>query len=452
MRRCAWSARARHVRRGSAVLSAACCIWAAMGGSAFAQDAPAEGPVIELAPESEATEPQPAAEPGLQIGVDASDERALERGLQPERMKQHGTVIGGYGEFTLIAQKVGPDADFQTRANVRRLVLFVAHDFSDEIEVYTELEWENAMACPDCEGAVEVEQAFVQWKLLGERLALRAGLVLVPMGIINQWHEPPVFNGVERPSTEQAIIPTTWRELGVGFTGTVAEFCHYELYLTTTLDPTELGPDGLIGARRQGSLAPAGAFALTGRFEVEPLLGVIAGASFFASDAGGNADFYHPSGETWDLSVPIVGYALDARFRRWGLEARALWTQFFLPNSEDLMQAARKDGSLWYPNVDQTGSIPERIEGGYVELAYDAFHLLGITHALLGFVRLEIYDTQAAVPDGYSANPLLDVEELTAGLTYRPIPQLAFKADVQLRDRRLGLDELLLDLGMGYMF
>jgi hypothetical protein len=67
-------------------------------------------------------------------------------------------------------------------------------------------------------------------------------------------------------------------------------------------------------------------------------------------------------------------------------------------------------------------------------------------------VRLETYDTQAGVPDGYTANPLLDVDELTTGLTYRPIPQLAFKADLQLRDRRLGLDELQLDLGMGYMF
>jgi hypothetical protein len=438
--------------RACAPWSAACSLWAVTAAGALAQDTPGEGPMIELAPEPAAPEPQAAAESGLQIGVDASDDRTLERGLQPERMKVHGTVIGGYGEFNLTAQKVGPDADFDTRANVRRLVLFVAHDFTDEIEVYTELEWENAMACPDCEGAVEVEQAFVQWKLLGDALALRAGLVLVPMGIINQWHEPPVFNGVERPSTEQAIIPTTWRELGVGFTGSVAEFCHYELYLTTTLDPTELGPDGLIGARRQGSLAPAEAFALTGRFEVEPLLGLIAGASFFASDTGGNADFYHPSGSAWNLSVPILGYALDARVRRWGFEARALWTQFFLPNSEDLMQAARKDGSLWYPNLAETGPIPERIEGGYLELAYDAFHLLGITHALLGFVRLEIYDTQAGVPDGYSANPLLDVQELTAGLTYRPIPQLAFKADVQLRDRRLGLDELLLNLGMGYMF
>jgi hypothetical protein len=276
--------------------------------------------------------------------------------------------------------------------------------------------------------------------------------VIVPMGIINQWHEPPIFHGVDRPSTDQTIIPTTWRELGVGITGQLAELYRYELYLTTTLDPTALGPDGIIAARTLGSLAPAEAFAVTGRFEVEPLLGVIAGASFFASDTGGNADFFHADGHPWDLSVPVLGYALDARARRFGFEARALWAQFFLPNSDALLRAARANGSLWFPNADETGPVPTRTEGGYVELAYDVLDRLETSHQLLAFVRLETYDTQAGVPDGYEPNPLFDVDELTTGLTYRPLLQLAFKADLQLRDRRYGLDELQLNAGFGYMF
>jgi hypothetical protein len=70
----------------------------------------------------------------------------------------------------------------------------------------------------------------------------------------------------------------------------------------------------------------------------------------------------------------------------------------------------------------------------------------------LGFVRLETYDTQAAVPDGYKRNPALDIDELTAGLTYRPVTQLVFKTDFQLRDRRYGWDEFQYNLGFGYMF
>jgi hypothetical protein len=67
-------------------------------------------------------------------------------------------------------------------------------------------------------------------------------------------------------------------------------------------------------------------------------------------------------------------------------------------------------------------------------------------------VRLETYDTQAAVPDGYKRNPALDIDELTAGLTYRPVTQLVFKTDFQLRDRRYGWDEFQYNLGFGYMF
>jgi hypothetical protein len=92
------------------------------------------------------------------------------------------------------------------------------------------------------------------------------------------------------------------------------------------------------------------------------------------------------------------------------------------------------------------------VQGGYVELGYDVFHELHLGHQLVPFVRLETYDTQAAVPKGYEKNPFLDVDEMTAGLSYRPIAQLVFKADVQLRDRRLGYDELQLDGGLGYMF
>jgi hypothetical protein len=192
---------------------------------------------------------------------------------------------------------------------------------------------------------------------------------------------------------------------------------------------------------------------VTGRFEVEPVLGVIAGAAFFLSDAGGNADFFTTSGRKRNLFLPIVGYALDARARRFGFEARAVWAQFFMPNSGDLMSARREDGSPLFPNAEMTGPVATRIQGGYVELAYDVFHhLLHTTQELLPFIRIETYDTQAGVPKGYTANPRLDVNELTTGLTYRPIRQLVFKSDVQLRDRRLGWDELQFDVGMGYMF
>jgi hypothetical protein len=411
---------------------------------------PAAGPTIDLPPE---TPPAPAP-PAIEFGAPVEREEALTRGLTPERMAQSTTVVGGYGQFNLNSLRVGPDKDndFVTRANLRRIVLFVAHPITDDIRVYSEFEWENALACDGCNGSAEVEQAFVEWNLLGDALALRFGLVLVPMGIINQWHEPPVFHGVDRPSVDTVIIPTTWRELGLGVTGQLAEIWHYELYLTTTVDPLRLDATGLQPALTFGSLARADAFAVTGRIEVEPVLGVIGGVSFFASDIGGNAEYYRSNGKKRDLKLPLLGYSVDARMRRFGIEARLVWAQFFFPNAEDLMKSYREDGSPSFPNIDTTGPLAEVSFGGYIEVAYDVLHPLHSNHELLPFIRLETYDSQAKVPSGYRRMPELDIDELTMGLTYRPIPQLAFKSDVQLRDRRYGLDEIQVDLGFGYMF
>jgi hypothetical protein len=453
-------------------LSALCLITTA---TALAQESPppapppdaVTGPVIELPPEEVAPAPstdllvprnavKPAAEPEkderlFQLGVRA-DSDALTRGLQQLRMAQPRTVIGGYGQFTLNSVKPGNSSSFNTTASVRRLVLFVAHPITDNIRVYTEFEWENAVACQNCQGAAEVEQAFVHWRLLGDALAFRVGLLLVPMGVVNQWHEPPVFHGVERPMVDQFIIPSTWRELGAGFQGTLNELLRYELYLTTTLNPLRLGESGLSNARTMGSIAPAGGYAVTGRAEVEPWLGVIGGASFFLSDTGPNADYYRQNGSKRNLSLPVLGYSLDARMRRFGFEARVVWAQFFLPNSDDLVAAYRADGSPLFPREATKGTVPTRIQGGYIEVAYDVLSLLHVSHELLAFVRLETYDTQAAVPATYYRNPNLDVNELTLGVTYRPVTQLVFKADFQLRDRRLGYDEVQWNLGFGYMF
>jgi hypothetical protein len=411
------------------------------------------GPVIEMPPEEPATGATASAgsAPLIQLGVTPPAD-ALNRGLTDARLAQPSTVVGGYGQFSLNALKPGNE-EWNTRASVRRLVLFVAHPITDDIRVYTELEWENSVACSSCAGSAEVEQAFVQAPLLGDALSLRAGLMLVPMGIINQWHEPPVFHGVERPNVDNVIIPSTWRELGAGITGNLAsQVFRYELYLTTTLDPLRLSENGLGGARTLGSLAPAKAFAVSGRAEVEPVLGAIAGASFFLSDLGANGDYYRESGKKRSLRLPLLGYAVDARMRRWGFEARVLWSQFFFPNAEDLVAAYREDGSPLFPREATEGTVPSRIQGGYIELAYDALSLLHVSHQLLAFVRLETYDSQAAVPNGYKRNPNLDIDELTLGLTYRPVTQLVFKTDLQLRDRRYGYDQLQYNLGFGYMF
>ncbi|MFO0763217.1 MAG: hypothetical protein U0359_42660, partial [Byssovorax sp.] len=185
-----------------------------------------EGPAIDLAPEHEAPPPPPPAKSAPLVGLGAApaQDTDLVRGLTEQRFRKAlesltNTSVGGYGEIQVRGLARGREGETEWTADVARLVLFVAHSFTEEIRAYTELEVEHSVSCSSCPGAVELEQAYLDYKFWGDRIGARAGLVLVPMGIINQWHEPPIFHGVVRPKVETVIIPSTWREVAVGVFG-----------------------------------------------------------------------------------------------------------------------------------------------------------------------------------------------------------------------------------------
>ena len=123
------------------------------------------------------------------------------------------------------------------QGNLDRFVLLFGHSFSDRIKFWSDLEIENALVEGGKEkGEIAVEQAYLDF-LVKPWLNFRGGLVLSPIGIINERHEPPSFNGVERPFVETLIIPTTWRELGVGLTGDLGRGFRYRGYMLSALDP-----------------------------------------------------------------------------------------------------------------------------------------------------------------------------------------------------------------------
>ncbi|MGK3962164.1 hypothetical protein WMF38_54800 [Sorangium sp. So ce118] len=416
----------------------------------------ADGPVLDLPPEH-AEPPREAQEPAVSLGAGEAPEHELARGLTEQRFRSAGasasnTSIGGYGEVQVRGTTTGREGERAWVADIPRLVLFVAHEFTSDIRSYVELEVEHSLSCASCPGAAELEQAYLEWNVSGRALGLRAGLVLVPMGIINQWHEPPVFHGVVRPKVETVVIPSTWREIAIGAFGQPLDWLRFEAYAMTGLDPLGFRAGGLAGGRQNGGLARANAWALVARVEAEPLLGVIAGASVYASDAGPNGDgeFFLRDGTPVDLTIPVIGWSLDARWRRSGLEARALFAEWHLPEARALMVSFNESGA---PNfIDPTSPVGARIRGGYVEAAFDVLRPLGLGHELLPFARLEAYDTQSAVPEGYAANASYDVRELTLGASYRPTQGVVVKADYQLRDRALGFDQTQLNLGLGFMY
>jgi len=404
------------------------------------------GPVLVL-PESQ--------DPIEDSSAEAESELDAMRGLQEQRLRdsEDHTVIGGYGElhYNLAFPE---DGESSAGLDLHRLVLFIAHSFGQDVRFYSELEIEHAFAGDGLPGEVGVEQAYVDWMFAGDRLGLRAGVVLVPMGTINQWHEPPIFHGVERPMVDKVVIPTTWREGGVGLFGEPAEGLRFEAYVMSGLDPLGFSAsNGLRKGRQQVAKARADGLAFAGRLEYEPSLGWINGLSVYASLAGPNGGELSrvtgvdmagdPVFESYDLDVPILGLSADTRLRKAGFEARALVAMFLLGDTEELAQASDEDG-------ESLGVSPSpTILGGYAEVAYDVLHTASTEQQLLPFARLEYYDTSFG-------HPTLDGElatvDVVLGLSYRPIPQLVFKGDVGLRMPDQADRTTLVNLGAGWMF
>ena len=162
-----------------------------------------------------------------------------------------GTAIGGYGELTFVKPSNGVAV-----VDMRRLVVYVGHNFTDKLRFYSEIEIEHAISSADDRGEVEVEQAYLDG-LLGRRFNLRGGVIIMPVGIINVYHEPPTFNGVDRPDVDSVIIPSTWREAGIGMFGELTEGLRYQLYLVNGFQASGLLGRGGSARRTPGSPARA---------------------------------------------------------------------------------------------------------------------------------------------------------------------------------------------------
>jgi len=125
---------------------------------------------------------------------------------------EKGFSIGSYGE----AHYNAPIEKGKFRngtADLHRVILFLGYKFNKKLQFFTEIEFEHVKE-------VYVEQAYVDYSF-NSAVNLKAGVILIPMGYVNEFHEPTLFNGVERPAVDKYIIPTTWREIGLGLHGLI---------------------------------------------------------------------------------------------------------------------------------------------------------------------------------------------------------------------------------------
>lgn len=338
----------------------------------------------------------------------------------------------GYGELHYEGER-GPGAI--KRIDLHRFVIGMGYDFSDKIILRSEIDAEHAFKDP------ELEFAYLDF-LISPALNVRAGSLLMPVGHINENHEPPTFNGVERPELYVNIIPSSWQEGGAGIHGEVADGLHYQLYLV----------QGLNGAGAGGKNFTAGSGIRNGRGEVDEAAArdmagvtrlVFTGLPDLRLAASGYTGNSSQGKITKGAQVTIA--ESDAKYSFAGFDFEGLATLIKIGDAATLNAANGFVG---------TASIGSTLAGAYGEMGYHLLHLVAPSteQDVVLFGRYEWYDTQYRVPSGFAADGDNRRSNIWLGATYRPIPQVAVKGNYIFRDDNKGGRADKIELGVGYYF
>lgn len=359
-----------------------------------------------------------------------------------------GVSVGGYGEMLYESfaseREDGEPSGRKDQIDFLRAIVYVGYKFNDRFLFNSELEFEHGST--DQAGSVSVEFAYLDYRAW-DAVGIRAGLVLLPMGFINELHEPPTFLGTERPETERRIIPTTWRENGIGIFGDAGGFA-FRGYVVNGLDAVGGGASnadgfsaaGLRGGRQKGSKAVAESFAFAGRVDYVGLLGLTLGTSVYAGNSGQGSVSPLDGSAISALTVIWEGHA---EYRRQGFDLRALLAVAHVDEVEHINAVKGLEGAE---------SVGERQVGWYLQAGYDVLHHSRSMHQLIPYVRFEQVNSQDRVPDGYTADPANDLQVISIGAAWKPITNIVVKADYQLRSNgaSTGVDQL--NASIGYLF
>lgn len=340
-----------------------------------------------------------------------------------------GIQIGGYGEVHY-NQLINKDFYNPGTLDAHRMVLFFGYNFSGRTQFISEIEIEYAKE-------VWVEQMFIQHKL-NRFVNFRAGVLLVPMGIINEYHEPTTFNGVERPVIDNKIAPTTWREVGLGFQGNINPiFTRYQLYVVNGLNGFDgnnalfSGSKGIREGRQKASKAYLNKPAFSGKIEFFGVRNFNLGLSAYWGKS--NSKLY--SGLSKDsltlvqrADSSVVGIAmvgLDSRFNMAGFKVTGQLYYVSLSNTREYNVF-----TITGTNVNDLGS---EMLGYYIEVGYNVLRGFSDSNqSLMPFIRYERYNTHQSVELPVIKNKGYSYNYITTGITYHLDKGVVLKADLQL--------------------
>jgi hypothetical protein len=348
-----------------------------------------------------------------------------------------GTNLIGYGEMSYSKFRQSGDAT----ADLARFVFGFNHRFDERLTFHSEIEVEHAVVSSGDQGEAEIEQAWINYKM-NDEINFKSGLFLIPIGILNETHEPPTYYGVQRNQVETRIIPTTWRELGVGTHGIFGEGFRYDVGVTTSFDSGKLDDPltGIRSAHQEGQLANARNLAVYGALNYR-LPGLLVGGGVFSGDTGQNGAS-NPALQ--GVAARFTIWDVHAQYRIAGLDLQALYTAGTLGDADKLTAA------LFAADPAAAFAAPESMKGWYAQAAYHVYKRGNFDVA--PFIRYERIDIRQAED---SANNLLqdprnDERIKTFGVNFWVHPQVVLKADIQ----RYATDKTqdAYRLGLGFMF
>lgn len=351
------------------------------------------------------------------------------------------TTVSSYGEIGYSRPTKSPQ---NAQVDVGRAVIGITHRFDEKTKMVSEFEWEHAVTSATDKGEAEVEQLYVEHDF-NSGLRGKAGLFLMPVGLINANHEPTAYYGVFRNNVETAIIPSTWREVGLGLSGTTDHALTWDVGITTGFDLTKWDPastDGrdspLRAVHGEGQFAKARNLSAYGALNWQGVPGLLLGGSVFTGKVGHNTTGFAGN----DTNLVLLDLHTRYQINQWDLSA--LYTRGTLSNTDAL-------NTQFASTTANAVFVPSKFSGGYVQAAYKLWQTKD--YSLIPFARYERFNTAEA----YSTTPI------AAGAVVKPYEQVwtlgtsfnigegvVLKADYQKYQEDKTKDRL--NFGMGYNF
>ncbi|ADN09086.1 hypothetical protein [Sulfurimonas autotrophica] len=322
--------------------------------------------------------------------------------------------IGGYGEMYYANTDSDDNSADSSETQVKRLIMYLGYKFSDNIILNTEIEYEGGGVTADGGGdEVLVEFMYLDF-LINKNFNVRLGNFLMPVGLINQRHEPTLFTTVQRPQTSKYLIPTTWNESGAMLYGNITDDIEYKLAGVSALQPDDTAGAKWLRSGRGGSFEVANpGFAGVGRIDYTGINGLLVGASLYADSK-------------------ITMYDVHLNYEYNGARVYGTYTQT--------------------SRSETTGTQVKDMSGGYINASFDVLSLTSIEKKLPVFIQYETINPQETLANGTGFD---SVDTTTVGVNFFPHEQVVLKMDYAMANNDLAntkIDSDTFSVSLGFIF